>query len=282
MPMLLDRLLAAVVLAVVAGSGAACSGVCATTNDVETAGPSEGAETVDSDGAGLSQPSGSSDAEKVPKGDEALDAGDAAETPEQAAEPTCMLDVFRRLEVGDWVRTRWSNKEEHTLLVAARADEQITIEEIVEDRGFRKAWTQLDVSLADGTLLALRERLADGTIEAREPSPESQRGTSDLLVEPFRPDGREEIELRAIAVYADGEKRDEKKGLFLCRRYRITVEENRYAHLWFSRVKLPDYPVKIHYYEEHLTIQLEAFGTGRESEFSTTPDGAGQQHTESQ
>ncbi len=193
-----------------------------------------------------------------------------------------MLDVFRRLEVGDWVRTRWSNKEEHTLLVAARADEQITIEEIVEDRGFRKAWTQLDVSLADGTLLALRERLADGTIEAREPSPESQRGTSDLLVEPFRPDGREEIELRAIAVYADGEKRDEKKGLFLCRRYRITVEENRYAHLWFSRVKLPEYPVKIHYYEEHLTIQLEAFGTGRESEFSTTPDGAGQQHTESQ
>ena len=276
MQALLDRLLAAVVLVVAAGSGAACSGVCSITHDVETAGPSEEAEVVESDGGGSSTPDEASHA------DEASDAGDAAETPDQAAEPTCMLDVFRRLDVGDWVRTRWSNKEEHTLLVAARTDEQITIEEIVEDRGFRKAWTQLDVSLADGALLALRERLADGTIEAREPSAESQRGTSDLLLEPFRPDGQDELEIRAIAVYADGEKHDEKRGLFLCRRYRITVEENRYAHLWFSRIKLPDYPVKIHYYEEHLTIQLEAFGTGRESEFSTMPDGAGQHHTESQ
>ncbi len=54
---------------------------------------------------------------------------------------------------------------------------------------------------------------------------------------------------------------------FLCRRYKITVAPRRYAHLWFSRWKLPGYPVKIVYYEEHLTIELKAFGTGRVSEF---------------
>jgi hypothetical protein len=264
MQAVLDRLLAAIVLVVAVESGAACRGLCATTQAAEAAGPSEEAEAAE------------------PETDTSSDAGAASEASDQAAEPTCMLDVFRQLKVGDWVRTRWSNKEEHTLLVAARTDEQITIEEIVQDRGFRKAWTQLDVSLADGTLLALRERLADGTIEAREPSAESQRGTSDLLVERFRPDGREELKLGAIIVYADGEKRDEKRGLFLCRRYRITVEENRYAHLWFSRVKLPDYPVRIHYYEEHLTIQLEAFGTGRASEFSTSADASGAHRSESQ
>jgi len=194
--------------------------------------------------------------------------GDASAAADEAP-PTCMLDVFRRLEVGDWVLTRWTNKEAHTLLVAAKTDEMITIEEIVEDRGFRKAWTQLDVSLADGALLALRERLADGTIEAREPAAEAQRGTSDLLLEPFRPDGEERIRLKRIEVHAAGREAPEiVRGQFFCRRYKITVEKGRYAHVWFSRVKLPNYPVKIHYYEENLTVALEAFGTGRESVFA--------------
>lgn len=195
--------------------------------------------------------------------------GQADDTPK---EPTCMLDVFKRLSVGDWVRTGWTNKEKHTLLVAARDDETITIEEIIEDRGLRKAWTQLDVSLEDGTLVGLRDRLADGTIEEREPTPDAQRGTSDLLTEPFRPDGREELRLDPIDVYDSDTKTGVKHGLFLCRRSKITVEKKRYAHVWFSRIKLPDYPVKIVYYEEKLTIKLEAFGTGRASTFTSKPE----------
>jgi hypothetical protein len=193
--------------------------------------------------------------------------------PDQPAEPTCMLDVFKRLEVGDWVRTRWTNKEEHTLLVAARTEETMTIEEIVEDRGFTKAWTQLDVSLEDGSLIALRERLADGTIEEREPESDAQQGTSDLLVRPFRPDGHDEQQGR-IEVFAPDQAEPQQvlRGTFLCRRYKITVEEGRYAHIWFSQKKLPDYPIKIHYYERNLTIELRAFGTGRASTFTQEPE----------
>jgi hypothetical protein len=273
MPAPLNKLLAAVVLMAAVGSGAACCCGCA--------GASAGCDGVSGE-ADTVAPEAVETTDDVADAGDVVDAGETDETPEPAGEPTCMLDVFRRLEVGDWVRTRWTNKETHTLLVAARTDDQITIEEIVEDRGFRKAWTQLDVSLDDGSLLALRERLAYGTIEAREPSAESQRGTSDLLLERFRPDCRDEVEIRRIDIYADGEKQGEKRGLFLCRRYRITVEEKRYAHLWFSRIKLPDYPVKIHYYEENLTIKLEAFGTGRASEFTTKPEPRRHHGTESQ
>jgi hypothetical protein len=192
---------------------------------------------------------------------------------DQPAEPGCMLDVFKRLEVGNWIRTRWTNKEEHTLLVAAKTDKMITIEEIVEDRGLTKAWTQLDVSLEDGSLLAMRERLADGTIEEREPDSDAQQGTSDLLVRPFRPDGHDEQQGR-IEVFAADQQEPQQvlRGTFSCRRYKITVEEGRYAHVWFSQKKLPDYPIKIHYYERNLTIELKAFGAGRASTFTQEPE----------
>jgi len=187
---------------------------------------------------------------------------------EKPKPPASMLDVFRGLKVGDWARTRWTNKEEHTLLVAARTDKTITIEEIVEDRGFRKSWTQMDVALEDGSLLALRVRLPDGSIEEREPAPNAQRGTSDLLAQKFRRDGQEQIRIPRIEVFKAGVKEPEiKRGLFQCQRYKITVEKNRWARLWFSKVKLPDYPVKISYPEENLGIVLEAFGSGRESTF---------------
>lgn len=259
---LLSRLfIAAVLLVAMAEASAACGG------EQE---PGESGNADVSDEVGASEDPATS--EKTVTSDGAgSEAG--VEKREKPGEPRCMLDVFRRLEVGDWVRTGWTNKEKHTLLVVAKTDEMITIEEIVEDRGFRKAWTQLDVALEDGMLLALRERLADGTIEEREPAVESQRGTSDLLLEPFRPDGREEIRIKRIEVFTAGKEEPEiRRGLFLCRRYRITVEEGRYAHLWFSRIKLPDYPVKIHYYEENLTIKLEAFGSGRESAFTKVPE----------
>jgi len=240
----------------------AMSGACLACGGEGEAGQSESegaaTETDAGDESAAAETTGDTEASSTP------DDGDAA--------PTCMLGVFRRLEAGDWVRTLWTNKEEHTLLVASKTDKMITIEEIVEDRGFRKAWTQLDVSLADGTLLALRERLADGTIEAHEPAAEAQRGTSDLLLEPFRSDGRDEQRARIEVHAAGGGEPTILRGRFFCRRYKVTVEEGRYAHVWFSRVKLPDYPIKIHYYEENLTIELKAFGTGRDSAFAEKPE----------
>jgi hypothetical protein len=244
------------------GSSGACKWNCGDNNSAED---TEAADKTSSDDGAASEDTAT--ANETATGEPS---GDAAEAPK---EPACMLDVFKRLAVGDWVRTRWTNKETHTLLVAAKTDTLITIEEIVHNPKLTApiAWTQLDVSLEDGSLAALRERLADGTIEKREPSAESQRGTSDLLTQPFRPDGADELRLDPIEVYADGTKTGTTRGPFQCRRYRITVEKGRYAHVWFSRVKLAQYPVKIHYYEENLTIKLEAFGTGRASEFTTPP-----------
>jgi hypothetical protein len=284
-------------LAVVALAGGACGGhPCQRTDDLAEAQTQDptmtGDENTAPDDAGTAPGSeGAQDAGEAPEDDGAASttAGDAAEgagetdaaaqpggnaapnggVPEGPKLPMSMLDVFRGLKVGDWVRTRWTNKEIHTLLVAARTETMITIEEIVEDRGFRKAWTQMDVSLDDGSLLALRVRLPDGTIEEREPAPESQRGTSDLLDQKFRRDGDDEIRINRIEVYKAGVEQPEiRRGLFLCRRYRITVEKGRWARLWFSKVKLPDYPVKINYPEENLTILLEAFGSGRASTFT--------------
>ncbi|MBN1916337.1 MAG: hypothetical protein JW889_00390 [Verrucomicrobia bacterium] len=270
----LSRVLA--VLAIVLSAGGACGGDPCTPPDGElepeaavagdeTGGPEDTATTPQNgeaqdaseqpqDPGGVSQP----DANTAPR--------DAA--PEHPGPPMSMLDVFRGLHVGDWVRTRWTNKEVHTLLVAARDAETITIEEIVEDRGFRKAWTQIDVSIEDGELLALRVRRRDGGIEKRKPDPDAQRGTSDLLNERFRRDGQEAIRIARIEVYAAGVEAPEiRRGLFQCQRYKITVERGRWARLWFSTVKLPDYPVKISYPEENLGISLEAFGSGRESTF---------------
>jgi hypothetical protein len=247
------------------GTTATCAGDCAGKNSADDAATPSGDEASGEARNTSSTDGASTDGEN----------GGAAEKPAEAPkEPACMLDVFKRLAVGDWVRTRWTNKETHTLLVAAKDDKTITIEEIVNNPKLKApiGWTQLDVSLEDGTLVALRDRLADGTIEEREPTADAQRGTSDLLTEPFRPDGGENLRLDPIDVYDGGTKTGVKRGLFLCRRYRITVEKNRYAHVWFSRVKLPQYPVKIHYYEENLTILLEAFGTARASEFTTKPE----------
>jgi len=258
----------------------------------ETDGPDTSATTGSDEGAALEDAStapengSTQESAETPQNDgntgaagDADVAGDAAQPEgdakpdvapsEKPKPPMSMLDVFRGLKVGDWVRTRWTNKEVHTLLVAARSETTVTIEEIVEDRGFRKAWTQVDVALEDGALVALRERLADGTIEEREPTPDAQRGTSDLLAQKFRRDGDDEIEIRRIEVYKEGVAEPEiERGLFLCRRYKITVEEGRWARLWFSKEKLPDYPVKISYPEENLGIQLEAFGRGRASTFN--------------
>jgi hypothetical protein len=254
------------------GTTATCAGDYAGTNSADDSAASKDAEA-----------SGDTESTSSTDGTSTEGENGAADRPaETAKEPTCMLDVFKRLSVGDWVRTRWTNKEVHTLLVTAKDDKTITIEEIVEDRGFRKAWTQLDVSLADGTLVALRDRLADGTIEEREPTADAQRGTSDLLTEPFRPDGREDLQLGPIDVYDGDTKTVIRRSLFLCRRYKITVEKGRYAHVWFSRIKLPHYPVKIHYYEENLTILLEAFGTGRASEFTTKPEPPRRGHTKAE
>lgn len=263
MAVLLARLLAAAVMFVAtAGTRTACDGEPGPDTTPDNGGAqSEGADA----GAGGSDDAGTSD--EAGTADEA-GTSDEAVPPK---EPGRMLDVFQQLAVGDWVLTRWTNKEEHTLLVAAKTEKMITIEEIVRDRGFVKAWTQLDVSLEDGTLVALRERLADGTIEAGEPETTSQRGTSDLLLEPFRPDGHDEQRARIKVHAPEREEPEVLRGTFFCRRYKVTVEEGRYARLWFSKKKLPDYPIKIHYYERNLTITLEAFGTGRTSEFTKKP-----------
>ena len=198
--------------------------------------------------------------------------GETATLKEPAApkEPGRMLDVFQQLNVGDWVRTHWTNDEDHELIVVAKTDQIITIEEIVHTPKSKApiAWTQLDVRLEDGALVALRERHADGTLVERKPDPDAQQGTSNLLLQPFRPDGEDELNGLHIEVHAPGQDKPEiQRGLFRCRRYKITVEPRRYARLWFSRWKLPGYPVKIVYYEKDLTIMLEAFGTGRVSEF---------------
>ena len=280
-PLSLLAIAAAVLLAGGACGGHPCQetdGVAKPDTSGTTTGTDEGAVLEDTSTApenGSTQETGetSENEGNSATGDAAQPEGDAkpAVVPaEKPKPPMSMLDVFRGLKVGDWVRTRWTNKEVHTLLVAARSETTVTIEEIVEDRGFRKAWTQVDVALEDGALVALRERLPDGTIEEREPTPDAQRGTSDLLAQKFRRDGDNvDLDIRRIEVYTEGVEEPEiVRGSLRCRRYKITVKEGRWARLWFSKEKLPDYPVKISYPEENLGIQLEAFGRGRASTFN--------------
>jgi hypothetical protein len=281
MQMALTRfMLMLAVLAVVLSAGGACGGhPCPPADGTLEPGtpgtPPAGDASAALDGTTTAPEDGEAEdtaeqpqADKNPRPDGAVEPENGAA--EKTGPPMSMLDVFRGLKVGDWVRTRWSNKEEHTLLVAARTEETITIEEIVEDRGFRKSWTQMDVSLEDGGLLGLRQRSPEGTIEELEPTPDAQRGTSDLLTQRFRRDGTDdEIRINRIEVYRAGAAEPEiKRGLFLCRRYKITVEKGRWARLWFSKVKLPDYPVRISYPEESLRIDLQAFGSGGESTFN--------------
>jgi len=180
-------------------------------------------------------------------------AAPAADT--TAAESWQLIDRFKDIPVGEWVRLKYSGGSEHLLLVAARDDAAVTLEEKVHEQGYLTSWTQVVIDLAKKAPVAVREKTPDGEIhEVRVEGEKSSLAEElyALLTARFRQEPRTEL----VVVPA---------GRFACKVYR-SVYDDKFIQIFFSD-KIPLYPVKVVIPGYELTIRLVAFGKGMESRF---------------
>ncbi len=166
-----------------------------------------------------------------------------------------LIDRFKDVSVGDWVKLSYSGGSEHLLLVAARDDSTITLEEKVLERSYLTGWTQIVVDMKKKLPVLVRERLPGGEIVETEITDQDSVLDEDfqaLLTAQFS----EEPETERVIVPA---------GRFYCKVYRA-VYNKKLIRIFFSE-KIPLYPVKVLIPNYQLTIRLLEFGKGKESNF---------------
>lgn len=167
-----------------------------------------------------------------------------------------LIDRFKDVPVGEWVRLKYTGGSEHLLLVADRGDKTVTLEERVQEEGYLTSWSQIVIDFEKKGPVAVRERMPDGQIrEVPVEGEESSLGEElrALLTARFRRDPGMEV----VVVPA---------GRFSCKVYR-GVYDDKFIQIFFSD-KIPLYPVKVVIPGYELTIRLVAFGKGMESRFS--------------
>jgi hypothetical protein len=170
-----------------------------------------------------------------------------------------LIDRFKDVSLGDWVKLKYSGGSEHLLLAAAKDKDSITLEERVREQGYLTSWTQTVIDLKKKTPVTFRERLPDGVI--RELQLDSKQAALDedfqaLLTAKFE----EEPGTEVVIVPA---------GRFSCNIYRA-VYNKKLIRVFFSP-KVPLYPVKVLIPNYQLTIRLDTFGKEMVSRFF--PDG---------
>ena len=166
-----------------------------------------------------------------------------------------LVDRFKNVSAGEWVKLKYSGGPEHVLLVAAKDDKSITLEEIVREQGYLTSWTQIVVDLKTKLPVLARERMPLG--EIRETKIEGKKSNLNedfyaLLTARFW----EEPGTRRVVVPA---------GTFSCQQYEA-VFNKKLIRVYFSN-KIPLYPVMVVIPSYELTVKLAAFGKGKESRF---------------
>jgi len=166
-----------------------------------------------------------------------------------------LTDRFKTVSPGEWVRLRYSGGSQHLLLVAAKGEKTVTLEERVREHGYLTSWTQIVIDLKKGLPIAIRERMLGG--EIREIKLEGDKVKLDeeflaLLAARFR----EEPDTVRVVVPA---------GTFTSKVYRA-VYNKKLIRIFLAK-EIPLYPVKVLIPNYQLTISLTAYGKGMESRF---------------
>lgn len=167
-----------------------------------------------------------------------------------------LIDRFKNVSVGEWVKLRYSRTSEHLLLVAAKDEETITLEEMVKEQGYVTSWMQVVVDLKKRLPVLARKRMPRG--EIREIKIEGKEsGLNEDFYAILTARFWEEPETQRVVVPA---------GVFSCKSYHA-VYNKKFIRIFFSN-KIPLYPVKVVIPNYNLIIRLVAFGKGMESHFS--------------
>jgi len=167
-----------------------------------------------------------------------------------------LIDRFKNVSVGEWVKLRYSRTSEHLLLVAAKDEETMTLEEMVKEQGYITSWMQIVVDLKKGLPVLARKRMPRGGIrEIKIEGKES--GLNEDFYAILTARFWEEPKTQRVVVPA---------GVFSCKSYHA-VYNKKFIRIFFSN-KIPLYPVKVVIPGYNLIIRLVAFGKGMESHFS--------------
>jgi hypothetical protein len=166
-----------------------------------------------------------------------------------------LIDRFKDVSLGEWVKLKYSGGSEHFLLVAAKDEKTITLEELVQEQGYVTSWMQIVIDLKKKLPVLIRERTPRG--EIRETPIEGDKSNLNedfyaLLTARFV----EETETPRVVVPA---------GRFACKQY-YAIFNKKFVRIYFSD-KIPLYPVKVVIPNYELVIKLVAFGKGQESQF---------------
>ncbi len=175
-----------------------------------------------------------------------------------------LIDRYEEVKEGQWVKTKWSNGTVHTLLIAKRQGDIVTLEEKIEDRGFITAWTQTDIDINNRKVLAHRYRdpLTQGVIEEKA----SEDEELDLVLRlTFDEEGDEKLKLELEFYDEEKQKTETRKVSFECKKYK-TIWEGKFVEIWFSD-EIPLYPLKVNIFRYDLTIKLVGYGENRNSDF---------------
>ena len=159
------------------------------------------------------------------------------------------------MSVGEWVKLKYSGGSEHFLLVAAKDEKTITLEEQVQEQGYVTSWMQIVMDLKKKLPVLVRERTPRG--EIRETPIQSDKSNLNedfyaLLTARFV----EGAEAPRVVVPA---------GTFDCKQY-YAIFNKKFVRIYFCD-KIPLYPVKVVIPNFELVIKLVAFGKGQHSQF---------------
>jgi len=178
-----------------------------------------------------------------------------------------LVDKYRDIEIGDWVKLELTTGTIQLLFVADRDESSVTIEVRESDRGFIVSWHQIVIDSVQKRAVLIREKdPVSGTVIEREPL--EDEGIDEVLRAEFIEVGTEKISQTMQVPSEDGKELVEKKTRFNCVKYKsvIKFDEKRYIEMWYAN-EIPLYPVKVNVPGLNTTVRLVRHGSGRVSRF---------------
>ncbi len=175
-----------------------------------------------------------------------------------------LVEEYRDVNVGDWVKLEISNGTILLLFVAERDEKSVTVEMKEYDRGFIVSWRQFVIDTEGNTTVLVREKdPVTGRVLEREPF--EDEGVDEVLRAEFVEKGTEKLRQTIQVPSEDGKELVETRMTFDCVVYK-TIIEKRFVEMWYSK-EIPLYPVKVNIPGLDTTIWLRRYGSDMKSRF---------------
>lgn len=168
-----------------------------------------------------------------------------------------LLEKYENLKAGQWVTFKSAKHTRHTLLVAHRDGDLITLEEKITERGMITSWTQLVIDVKKKKATLFRERDPIANLITQRKATDDDQEIDEILRLNFRPEGNDRVRVPA--------------GKFDCE-VLSAILDGDLIRIWFAK-EITLYPVKIALYKYSKEIKLTDHGDSKQSEFFKTEDG---------